>query len=328
MFLAETPPADRHSRRPPLPAELGGVAREDPDLHAGRGRPEVTEGIPGVSPRADGGHGDLGQGRLRFPPPLRGQVAGGVDQNPSGPPVEHPPGGGEPDDRFADPLLSHRPDRALAGGPGLHQRFGRVGLGRIERSEQRVRRRRPRLVPRLVRQRPAEGGVEAFEIGVEVTDVPDGEIPGCGPGWNRIAALRQALLQPRGDLGRRGREIRPRRGLAVGRPPGEERVEILAQGWSPLREHREVRAPEDRGADGGGPVLVGVQHLPALVNGGRPGKFPVPLYAYQYMERVKAILPTDEGGCEVPSDTFAGGQNLDLDRSDDRGGQTHMLTIV
>lgn len=51
---------------------------------------------------------------------------------------------------------------------------------------------------------------------------------------------------------------------------------------------------------------------------------PVPLYLYQYMERTKATAAVPSG-CGVSN--FAGGQNLDLDSSDDRGGESYMLTI-
>ncbi len=50
-------------------------------------------------------------------------------------------------------------------------------------------------------------------------------------------------------------------------------------------------------------------------------KIPVPLYLYQYMEPGSAL-----NICGVKG--FAGGQNLDLDSSDDRGGQSYMLSIV
>ena len=48
-------------------------------------------------------------------------------------------------------------------------------------------------------------------------------------------------------------------------------------------------------------------------------KFPVPLYLYQYMEPGSAL-----NICGVKG--FAGGQNLDLDSSDNRGGQSYMLS--
>lgn len=50
-------------------------------------------------------------------------------------------------------------------------------------------------------------------------------------------------------------------------------------------------------------------------------KVPVPLYLYQYMEPGSALKI-----CGVKG--FAGGQNLDLDSSDNRGGQSYMLSIV
>lgn len=49
-------------------------------------------------------------------------------------------------------------------------------------------------------------------------------------------------------------------------------------------------------------------------------KFPVPLYLYQHMEH-KAAVDT----CGVSN--FAGGNDFDLDSSDDKGGQTYMLAI-
>ena len=54
-------------------------------------------------------------------------------------------------------------------------------------------------------------------------------------------------------------------------------------------------------------------------------KFPVPLYLYQYRERTTATAAVSSG-CGVSN--FAGGQNLDLDSSDGKGGESYMLPIA